>query len=337
MLRFKLTIVSAIAAAAISGAGLQEAMAQTPQASPQSYGGYASPQAPPGPVATACQPTGCQNVRYACNVTVCPCPCQTNYNCQEILSKIPAIHTPPTCQEAQVCTIIDEGPPTAPPVCIPIYRNCYVPIKIVTQPGPGPNVITPVNIQVNWREVHVLCDSKGVPIPGPKASEIIKQLSEQMANGEVSKDGAAVLSASAPAQVVNSAPTAPTQAQPAAPAPGAAIQTNTPAPSAPADRDPSDRCAQAVGVAGPGRCVRLRLSADRRALGDRCRQSPDGAPVMRKVVTCPRLPIPAPCTRFRWAGIAGTSNAIRICGIQHHRAQVLGTLIWAATARRLAD
>jgi hypothetical protein len=234
MLRFKLTIVSAIATVAISGAGLQEAMAQTPQASPQSYGGYASPQAPAGPVATACQPTtGCQNVRYACNVTVCPCPCQTNYNCQEILSKIPAIHTPPTCQEAQVCTIIDEGPPTSGPVCIPIYRNCYVPIRIVTQPGPGPNVVTPVNIQVNWREVHVLCDSKGVPIPGPKASEIIKQLSESMAKGEVPNAGAAGFTASPPTQAVNPAAAAPTQVQPAAPATGGAIQASAPAPSAP--------------------------------------------------------------------------------------------------------
>jgi hypothetical protein len=232
MLRLKFAIASMIATAAISGAGLQKATAQTPQASPQSYGGYASPQAPPGPGSSACYPTpGCQNVKYGCTVTVCTCPCQTNYNCQEILSKIPQIHTPPTCQEAQVCTIIDEGPPTAPPVCIPIYRNCYVPIKVVTQPGPGPNVITPVNIQVNWREVHVLCGSDGKPLSSAQTAQIIKDLSEQLARGEAPNAGQGAAPTAPHASAVNPSPSAPSQAQAVAPTQNAPVQASAPTPT----------------------------------------------------------------------------------------------------------
>jgi hypothetical protein len=119
-------------------------------------------------------------------------------------------------------------------VCIPIYRNCYVPIKVVTQPGPGPNQITPVNIQVNWREVHVLCDSKGVPIPGPRASEIIKQLSEQLAKADAPKDGAAAVAPAASPHAADAAPAAPAGAQPAPATPAADVQANVPAASAPA-------------------------------------------------------------------------------------------------------
>jgi hypothetical protein len=119
-------------------------------------------------------------------------------------------------------------------VCIPIYRNCYVPIKVVTQPGPGPNQITPVNIQVNWREVHVLCDSKGVPIPAQRATEIIKQLSEQLAKADVPKDGAAGIAPAPAPPAAESAPAPPPQSQTAPPKPAAEVHADAGAATTPA-------------------------------------------------------------------------------------------------------
>jgi len=196
--------------------GLHQSAAQSPQASGQ-YGGYGSPQAPmPSPQGGyACQPQ-----KYACDVTVCPNPCQMGWAGQDINNRIPPIQPPPTCHEANAITVINEGPPPVPPYVFPIYRNCYVPIRVVTQPGPSN--VTPVNFQVNWREVHVLCDSQGVPYPPAKASAILKELTESLA--KASKDGAT--------EAAPPVPTVTPTAAPAAPAPP--VQASAPAPATPA-------------------------------------------------------------------------------------------------------
>jgi hypothetical protein len=235
MLRVKLAIVGVIAMGAITGAGVPTASAQTPQA--PYYGNYGSPQGPvaPGPVANACQPgpaPGCQVQRCGCYVQVCPCPCQAGDKCEELKKAIPAIHHPPTCAEVNPCVIDDEQPPQTPTQWISIYRNCYVPIKI-QKVYPSPTV-TPVNIQVNWREVHVLCDSAGVPIAPAKAAEILKEMTESMAKGETPKPGTVGTLVPAPTPAVNSTSNAPAAGDPATPARTPVVQVSSSAPSAPA-------------------------------------------------------------------------------------------------------
>jgi hypothetical protein len=232
MHRSKLAMVATIAALAIGGVGLSKCEAQQ---TGTVYGGYSSAQTSPQTspqTATPCQPgpVACQNVQYGCFVTVCNCPCMGTDACDRIKKQIPDIHVPPACQGVPVCEIIDEGPPTAQPVTIPIYRNCYVPIKIVTKPGPGPGVITPVNIQVNWREVHILCDAKGVPLPSNQAAQILKELNDSLAKGGTPSQGAADQAPAAPAPVNSSQ--APVQSQPTAPAAPATLQATAPAPAA---------------------------------------------------------------------------------------------------------
>jgi len=141
-----------------------------------------------------------------------------------INNQIPGIHRPPTCQEVEVCKIIDEGPPTQHPQWYNIYRNCYVPIKI--EKVQGPSNVTPINIQVNWREVHVLCDSQGVPYPPERASAILKELNESLASAP--KGGPTATTPPVP----TSTPVAPAQVAPVAPAPP--FQASAPAPAAPA-------------------------------------------------------------------------------------------------------
>ena len=152
------------------------------QAAPQ-YGYPAAQKAmPSGQGNYPCQvtPTGCYVEKYGCEVTVCRCPCTTGTPCQVINSQIPPIHPVPSCQEPNVCTIVDEGPPTVAPQNITIHRNCYVPIKVVTTPGPS--TVTPVNIQVNWREVHVLCGADGKPLGSAQAAAVLQQLNAQVAS-----------------------------------------------------------------------------------------------------------------------------------------------------------
>jgi len=194
--------------------------ARAQQATPQYYG-YAQGQAgmPSGQAGYACQPgTACQPEKYGCNVTVCPCPCTTANACNYINSMIPPIHTPPTCYEQNVCTIINEGPPPTPRD-VTIFRNCYVPIKVVTQPGP--NNVTPVNINVKWREVHVLCGPDGAPLSSQQASAVLQQLNEQVASAPPAAPTAPTAAApTAPVAVTPSMPVAP---QPAAPVAAAAV------------------------------------------------------------------------------------------------------------------
>jgi len=114
-------------------------------------------------------------------------------------------------------------------VTIPIYRNVYVPIKIVKQVSPYP--VTPVNIQVNWREVHVLCGSDGKPLTSAQTAQIIKELSEQLAKGEASNAGQGAATNAPPVPAVNPSPTAPSQDQAAVPAPNAPSQASAPNPT----------------------------------------------------------------------------------------------------------
>ena len=236
MQRFKLAMVSMIASLAVGGAGLRTCAAQSPQA--PNYGNYASAQTPAqaAQLANACQPSptpGCQNVKYGCGVTVCTCPCDAKRTCDEINALIPKIHTPPTCAEVPFCDIVNEGPPTAQCVTIPIYRNCYVPIKIRTVEGPGPDKVTPVNIQVNWREVHVLCDAKGVPLPSAQAAAILKELNSSMASAGAPTQGAVDAPTATPTPAVNPAAPPTVQSQPAASAGPATVQATDSAPAAP--------------------------------------------------------------------------------------------------------
>jgi len=152
MKMIRITWVGAIAAIALAVSG-QNAAAQTPQG----YYGYPSKQAP-APSGqgggSSCQP-GCYVVfpccpeKWGCCVYVCTPPsCQNAGN--EILRKIPGQETP-SCQNA--ITIYSDAQPSSPQT-VTVYRNHYVPIKIQTS---GPSV-TPVNIEVKYREIHYLCD-----------------------------------------------------------------------------------------------------------------------------------------------------------------------------------
>jgi hypothetical protein len=118
---------------------------------------------PPGP--GTCQPS-----YYGCDVTVCPCPCSNPGDiCNKIQNQIPPIKGLPG--GVQPCVIVTECPPTTPPVTIDIYRNCYVPIYITAQGTP--TNVTPVNINVKWREVHYLSDAQGNPITQQQAQAAI--------------------------------------------------------------------------------------------------------------------------------------------------------------------
>lgn len=163
----------AIAVAAMAfGVEGSRAIAQQPQQPQhQGYYGYPSSQAPSpqGPNYTcypnppACYPAP----RVGCNITICPCPCSSSgWN----LGNIPPIRTP-SCYNAP--TVYSELPPNE--YTIPIYRNCYVPIKIQTTPSRYPGV----NLQVKWREVHVVCDAAGNPLNDQQVQDLIRKLEGQ--------------------------------------------------------------------------------------------------------------------------------------------------------------
>ncbi len=203
------------------------------QASAQQYYGYAGAQAPPAAspqTNTACYPPGsCHPDRgYGCHVTVCPCPCQQAGAC---IPGIPDIHVP-SCQNP--CIVYDEGPPTTTPVTVDIWRNCYVPVKIVKKEGPS--TITPVNINVRWREVHFLCDASGAPIPPARATELLKELQSLYANAKDSKAGAVSPATETGAAAPNQAPSVPAAVPGSAPT---AAQNNAPASVPPATAPPA--------------------------------------------------------------------------------------------------
>jgi hypothetical protein len=210
--RFVWTIAVAVAA---STAATERAFAQNPSGqnpSPQyyGYGGQAPAASPQGNA--ACyppHPPACQPEQYGCHVTVCPCPCQSGGGC---IPGIPDIHTP-SCTNP--CVVISEGPPTNRPVNYDIWRNCYIPIRIDYRPGPSH--ITPVNINVRWREVHFLCGPDGTPLPPQQAAAVLKELQEQVAAAADVPQGAAPASPSpaAAAPNVNLPAVQPAQAAPA--------------------------------------------------------------------------------------------------------------------------
>jgi hypothetical protein len=102
----------------------------------------------------------------------------------------------PSCYNP--CVVVNEGPPTQPPQTIQITRNCYVPIKVVTQEGPSN--ITPVNINVNWREVHFLCNQDGTPMAPSKAAEVLQKLQTLYAGAPDQQPKAPEAGAPAPSQ-----------------------------------------------------------------------------------------------------------------------------------------
>ena len=149
--------VSAAAAALIALGGQR--------ASAQQFYGYASPQSPvpSGQAALPCQPSqgcygcvpttppACQPLKCGCDVVYCPpTTCQPGAGC---VTPIP-FYPPPGCQAA--CVIQDECAPQKPVQWVTVYRNHYVPIKIVKTQSQYD--VQPVSIQVNERIVHFLCD-----------------------------------------------------------------------------------------------------------------------------------------------------------------------------------
>jgi hypothetical protein len=161
-----------IAALAVSGG----------QASAQYYG-YASPQGqmPSGQGGNACYPE-----RHGCQVVVCPPPCQPTASgqasaaSQAVLGQVPPVQPLPSCHG--IPPIVNELPPQ-PPVTVDIWRNHYVPIRIQNVPTQA----VPVNIRVRWREIHVLCDEHGNPIPSAQVSAIMKKLEAQLADAAAAK------------------------------------------------------------------------------------------------------------------------------------------------------
>ena len=155
------------------------AFGQSPRASGQyGYGGAAA--TPQGGASYTCQPTDSCHEMYGCHVWVCPCPCQGKDLCREIQSQLPPVKPEPTCQEVPICYIDTDMPPGKHRT-IDIYRNCYVPVRIQLHPIHHPNV-TSVDFRVKWREVHVLCDEYGNPMPPEKASAILKDLEQSYAS-----------------------------------------------------------------------------------------------------------------------------------------------------------
>jgi hypothetical protein len=198
MRAFKLASAGVVAILAIAVSGQQ--------ASAQEYYGYqGSGQAPmpsgqgPGP--------GCHVERIGCHVIPCPCPCHPGAACHEINQKLPPIKPVPTCHEADVCVVVSELAPDIHHVTIPIWRNCYVPIRVEEK---KPQPVTVPTFQVNWREIHVLCGPDGKPYTSEQTTALLKELQEQLAAQAPQAPGAAA--APAPA-----APTAPVAA--AAPTP----------------------------------------------------------------------------------------------------------------------
>jgi len=211
-------------AAVVFGFGGRQAVAQQPTSQQHSHSYYGLPEKqPPTPSiqgSITCYPNpNCQPDKVGCTVTICPCPCQSATNC---IPNVPDIHRP-SCQNP--CVLISELPPATPPRTIDIYRNCYVPIKIDYR-HPDPDV-TPVNINVRWREVHFLCGPDGQPLSSEQAAAVLKELQAQVAaNGNAAPPEGAPITLPAPTSdlAVSAGGNAP-------PPEGALITLPAPAPS----------------------------------------------------------------------------------------------------------
>jgi hypothetical protein len=206
MRTFRLVWAGAIAAFAILAGG-QQATAQ--EASGQFYG-YTSQQAP----LPSGQGSGCYVEKWGCHVEVCPPPA-----CHNVQLPVPGLEIP-SCQNAYV--IVNEGPPQQPQT-ITVFRNHYVPIKIVTQP----TTVVPVNIVVKWREIHYLCDcppgtsqcphipaGSSQAMPAPQASNDSKATAPsaaELAQGSTPPAETAAAAAAIPVATAPAAPAAPAE------------------------------------------------------------------------------------------------------------------------------
>ena len=221
---FRLASVAAFAFVAIV-ASSHGVAAQTPQAQPQYYG-YTNQQAPMaspqgGMPCQACQachgcqmppPPDCQPEKCGCNVVDHRVACQ---NPAPI--PMPGFETcQNSCQNAIL--IESECAPDQPATWVTVYRNHYVPIKVVNRPAN--HQVRPVNIVIKTREVHYLCDcAPGVECPhGPPPTP-------QKNPMPMPQTGAVPTNPAPDAQM--------TSATPAAPAPVAPVQA-APTPAQPA-------------------------------------------------------------------------------------------------------
>ena len=173
MNRCKIAMLAGIAAWAIGLTG-SAAFAQTPQASGQyGYGG-------PMPSPQSGYPVPCHEVA-GCHVVVgCPSTCHQANVPQQINDQLRGYtETPPSCQEAQQLTLYSEMPPAH--TYVDIWRNHYIPVKVTIVPK-TPEGIRSFDVRVNYREVHVLCDQKGNPLPAPQAAAVLKELEKQYAS-----------------------------------------------------------------------------------------------------------------------------------------------------------
>jgi hypothetical protein len=185
------------------------AFAQSPQASGQ-YG-YGGPT--PSPQSTQAVP--CHEVS-GCHVVVgCP-PTHPNV-AQQLGQELERyIEHPPTCQEAnvQTLTVVSELPPEHR--YVDVWRNHYIPVRVVVVQR-KPEGVSSFDVRVNYREVHVLCDQHGNPLPAPQATAVLKELEKQFANNAPA-DGA-------------TAPTAPAAASSAASEAAPPVTSAAPAPA----------------------------------------------------------------------------------------------------------
>jgi hypothetical protein len=168
-------------------------------ASPQSAGG-----APCHEVA------GC-HVVVGCPATNPNVPQQINQQLQQFTEN------PPTCNEAnaQQLTLYTDLPPQHR--FVDITRNHYIPVRVVVVPR-TPQGVTSFDVRVNYREVHVLCDEKGNPLPAAQAAAVLKELEKQLASNADAPATAPSVPGAPSTPSAAGAP-APTTVAPPAPAP----------------------------------------------------------------------------------------------------------------------
>jgi hypothetical protein len=210
MKRFNIAMLSGIAAWVIGLTG-STAFAQAPQASSQ-YG-YSGPAA--SPQAGGYPPVACHE-KIGCYVIAGCRPGEVNVCASidaELKQKFPQEPVPTAA--AQVCELISELPP-GDQRYVDIWRNHYIPVKVVVKPY-QPQAVTAFNIRVNYREVHVLVDERGTPIPPSKVGDVLKDLQQQFASN--------------PPAGAGTAPAAPAASSPAHSEAAPPMTSNVPAPA----------------------------------------------------------------------------------------------------------
>jgi hypothetical protein len=212
MTRFKIAVLAGIAACAIGLTG-STADAQTPQASGQ-YGYSGPTPSPQYPGGVPCHEVAGCNVVVGCPATHPNVPAQINQQLERFTEN------PPTCQEANVqhLTLYTETAPAHR--YVDIWRNHYIPVRVTVVPK-TPQGVSSFDVRVNYREVHVLCDSQGNPLPASQAAAVLKELEKQLASN------APAGPATTPAAPTAAAPAASEAAPPAPSAPAAPASTPT--------------------------------------------------------------------------------------------------------------